>query len=133
MDVARYAETKVAFQRMETLLQGAPAPLLTASHALHLSGPVPEVLVPQRSAADRLETLEVAGLSYCYPENGRGIAGINLRLERGTLTVITGRIAAGKTTLLQTLLGLLPRESGEIRWNGGIIDDPASFFTPPHS
>jgi ATP-binding cassette subfamily B protein len=133
MDLAHYAQTKVAFQRMETLLQGAPAPRLTASHALHLSGPVPEVLVPQRSAADRLETLEVAGLSYCYPENGRGITGINLRLERGTLTVITGRIAAGKTTLLQTLLGLLPRESGEIRWNGRIIDDPASFFTPPHS
>jgi len=133
MDLARYAQTKVAFQRMETLLQGAPAPRLTAAHALHLSGPVPEVLVPQRSAADRLETLEVAGLSYHYPENGRGIAGINLRLERGTLTVITGRIAAGKTTLLQTLLGLLPRESGEIRWNGRIIDDPASFFTPPHS
>jgi ATP-binding cassette subfamily B protein len=133
MDLARYAQTKVAFQRMETLLQGAPAPRLTAAHALHLSGPVPEVLVPQRSAADRLETLEVAGLSYHYPESGRGIAGINLRLERGTLTVITGRIAAGKTTLLQTLLGLLPGESGEIRWNGRIIDDPASFFTPPHS
>src|SRR5258708_1952168 len=71
MDLARYAQTKVAFQRMETLLQGAPAPRLTASHALHLSGPLPEVLVPQMSAADRLETLEVAGLRYCYPANGR--------------------------------------------------------------
>lgn len=133
MDLAHFAQTRVAFQRMEKLLQGAPASRLSAPHALHLSGPMPEVQVPRRDAEDRLETLEVTGLTYHHPESGRGIEDIDLRLERGTLTVITGRIAAGKTTLLQTLLGLLPPESGEIRWNGHVIDDPASFFTPPHS
>src|SRR5206468_11597139 len=60
----------------------------------------------------------------------RGIASVDLRLPRGTLTVVTGRVGAGKTTLLRTLLGLLPREAGEIRWNGHVVDDAASFLVP---
>jgi ATP-binding cassette, subfamily B, bacterial len=131
--LAHYAQTKVTFQRMETLLQGAPPQRLTAPAALYLSGNAPEITTPVRNAQDRLETLEVTGLSYRYPDSTHGIADINLRLERGTVTVITGRIAAGKTTLLQTLLGLLPADNGETRWNGQTITDPASFFTPPRS
>lgn len=49
------------------------------------------------------------------------------------MTVITGRIASGKTTLVQVLPGLLPGDAGEICWNGKRIADPASFFVPPHS
>jgi ATP-binding cassette subfamily B protein len=54
-------------------------------------------------------------------------------LERGSFTVITGRIGAGKTTLLRTLQGLVPRQSGEIYWNGARIDDPATFLVPPRT
>ncbi|HEU5375967.1 MAG TPA: ABC transporter ATP-binding protein [Ktedonobacteraceae bacterium] len=133
MFLAHYAQTKVSFQRMETLLQGVSPQRLTAPGPLYLNGPVPPISVPVRSAEDHLETLEVRELHYRYPESGRGIAGINLRLQRGTLTVITGRIAAGKTTLLQTLLGLLPADGGEVYWNGQPVADPASFFTPPRS
>jgi ATP-binding cassette subfamily B protein len=61
------------------------------------------------------------------------VAGVNLRLEQGTFTVITGRIGAGKTTLLRVLLGLLPRDAGEIRWNGELVDDPAAFLVPPRA
>jgi ATP-binding cassette subfamily B protein len=80
-----------------------------------------------------LHTLEVLGLTYHHPDTGRGIEGINLRLERGSFTVITGRVGAGKTTLLRVLLGLLPREAGVIRWNGVDVPDPASFFVPARS
>jgi ATP-binding cassette subfamily B protein len=45
--------------------------------------------------------------------------------------VITGRIGAGKTTLLKVLLGLLPAQAGEIRWNGRVVGDPAAFLVPP--
>ncbi|MEO7909354.1 MAG: ABC transporter ATP-binding protein, partial [Roseiflexaceae bacterium] len=31
----------------------------------------------------------------------------------------------------RTLLGLLPRDAGELRWNGALIADPGSFLTPP--
>jgi ATP-binding cassette subfamily B protein len=47
--------------------------------------------------------------------------------------VVTGRVGSGKTTLLRVLLGLLPREGGEIRWNGKRVEDPATFFRPPRS
>ncbi|MCK7527427.1 MAG: hypothetical protein MZV64_62395 [Ignavibacteriales bacterium] len=33
--------------------------------------------------------------------------------------------------MLRALLGLLPLESGEIRWNGSRCPDPGDFFIPP--
>jgi ATP-binding cassette subfamily B protein len=86
---------------------------------------------PRRSDAQRLRRLDVTGLTYRYPDSGRGIESIDLQLRPGTFTVITGRIGSGKTTLLRALLGLLPKDAGEIRWNGECIDDPASYFVPP--
>ncbi|MBQ4900377.1 ABC transporter ATP-binding protein [Paenibacillus sp. Marseille-P2973] len=83
--------------------------------------------------ADPLQVLEVRGLTYRYPETGRGIQGIDLRLERGSFTVVTGMIGSGKTTLLRALLGLLPAEGGEIAWNGRRVEAPADFFVPPQS
>ncbi len=47
--------------------------------------------------------------------------------------MLTGRIGAGKTTLLSVLLGLLPHDGGEIRWNGLLVEDPGTFFVPPRS
>ena len=52
-------------------------------------------------------------------------------MERGSFTVITGRIGSGKTTLLRTLLGLLPADAGEMRWNGARVANPTEFFQPP--
>src|SRR5690606_16195952 len=70
-------------------------------------------------------------LTYRHPETGHGIVDVDLELPRGSLTVVTGRIGAGKTTLLRTFLGLLPPEAGEVRWDGVLVEDPASFLTPP--
>jgi ATP-binding cassette subfamily B protein len=77
--------------------------------------------------------VEAQGLTYRHPQSGRGIVAVDLRLPRGTLTVVTGRTGSGKTTLLQILLGLLPRQAGEIRWNGHVVDDTASFLVPPRA
>ena len=77
--------------------------------------------------------LEARGITYRHRDGGRGIEGIDLRLARGTLTVVTGRVGAGKTTLLRALLGLLPRNAGEIRWNGERVDDAGAFFVPPRA
>jgi ATP-binding cassette subfamily B protein len=78
-----------------------------------------------------LHNLEVRGLSYVHPSSGRGIKDLSFTLKRGQFVVITGRIGSGKTTLVRALLGLLPRGSGEVLWNGQRIDDLAEHFVPP--
>ncbi|HEU5373952.1 MAG TPA: ABC transporter ATP-binding protein [Ktedonobacteraceae bacterium] len=131
--LAQVAQVNISYERLKRLMQGASTGQLVAIDPLPLHGPLTESAPTEKTAADRLECLEVTGLSYHHPESGRGIEQINLKLGRGTLTVITGRVGAGKTTLLQTLLGLLPREQGTFVWNGTCIDHPATFFVPPHS
>lgn len=74
---------------------------------------------------------EARGISYRHPSSGRGLERVNLSLARGSFTVVTGRVASGKTTLLRVLLGLLPRDEGRIEWNGEQVNDPATFFVPP--
>jgi ATP-binding cassette subfamily B protein len=133
MLMARYKQLTVSVQRMYRLMEGAPLEALAESSPVDLAGPLPEVKYPSPSGADRLETLEAAGLTFLYPGTQNGVAGVDLRLERGTLTVVTGRVGVGKTTLLRALLGLLPAQSGEIRWNGRPVDDPGAFFVPPRS
>ncbi len=125
-----YKQTSVSFGRLATLLQGAPPERLVRHGSLHLSGPLPAPEPAPRSENDRLRELSASGLTYRYPESGRGIEGIGLRLARGDFVVVTGRIGSGKTTLLRTLLGLLPAEAGSSEWNGREIETPAEFFTP---
>ncbi len=131
--LAHYRQTGVAFKRMDVLLGGAPPAALVAPIPLHLRGPLPTVPLPTCSTTNRLMLVEARGLTYRHSQSGRGIVAVDLRLPRGTLTVVTGRTGSGKTTLLQALLGLLPREVGEVRWNGHVVDDVASFLVPPHA
>ncbi|WP_040951623.1 ABC transporter ATP-binding protein [Gorillibacterium massiliense] len=86
-----------------------------------------------RAKDKRTPILTLRGLTYRYPETGRGIEGIDLALPEGSFTVITGRIGSGKTTLVRTLLGLLPAQEGAIYWQGERVANPADFFIPPIS
>jgi len=128
-----YRQLGVSLRRLEALLQGAPATTLVHHRPVYLREPLPALPVPVRTPADHLETLRVTGLSYRYPGTTRGIDDISFQLESGSFTVITGQIGSGKSTLLRTLLGLLPKDAGEIRWNGGVVSAPTTFFTPPRS
>lgn len=133
MFLAHYKQAKVSFERMVTLLQGAPPATLVEHGPLYLTKAIPELTTPGKGETHFLDMLEAAGLTYRYPDTGRGIERISLRLKRGSLVVVTGRIGSGKTTLLRVLLGLLPRDAGEIRWNGQLVAEPATFFVPPRS
>jgi ATP-binding cassette subfamily B protein len=131
MLTARYKQLNVSVQRMYHLMENAPLDALIQRSPLNLAGPLPNVTYETKSDSDHLNDLVAERLTLHYPGSSNGIEGIDLAIKRGTLTVITGRIGSGKTTLLRTLLGLLPMESGEIRWNGGIIQKPDQFFVPP--
>ncbi|MEV0999164.1 ABC transporter ATP-binding protein [Nonomuraea sp. NPDC050202] len=85
----------------------------------------PPPAAPPPRHADPLRVLEARGLTV------RGaLHGVDLRLERGTFTVITGAVGAGKTTLVRALLGLLPLDGGTISWNGAPVADPGTFLVP---
>ena len=116
---------------MDKLLLDAPRGRLTADPKIYLWGRLPEVPHVSKTDAHRLDRLEVRGLSYHYPDGGRGVDDIELTVPRGSFQVITGRVGSGKSTALRALLGLVTREKGEIRWNGQVVQDPASFLAPP--
>jgi ABC-type multidrug transport system fused ATPase/permease subunit len=121
----------VSFGRLNALVPGVPSRALVALTPVFLHGVLPDL--PPPPPRDRLERLDITGLTYAHPGGSGGIADVSFTLERGSLTVVTGPIGAGKTTLLQVLLGLLPRDRGEIRWNGRPVDDQSAFFVPPRS
>jgi ATP-binding cassette subfamily B protein len=142
--LTQYKQLGVSVGRMLALMRGGatnvPAATLVVSTPLDLKEPVASMApAPRADAAviDKLQRLDAIGLSYRFgraataDDRGPGIDNISLTLRRGELTVVTGRVGAGKTTLLRVLLGLLPRDAGEIRWNGEAIEDPATFFVPP--
>ena len=131
--IAWYQQVGVSVKRLNELLQDAPAGTLVQQGSIYMSGELPQVPHILKTDAHRLDKLEVSGLTYRYPDSRGGIENVHLALPRGSFTVITGRVGSGKTTLLRALLGLLPKESGEIRWNGEVVNDPAAFFTPPRS
>lgn len=131
---ANYKQTGVSVARMLHLLPNIPPEALIRRESIDpekASHAVPHDLVPANGQG--LAELNVTGLSYRFPGTQRGIEDIRLKLIPGSFTVVTGRIGSGKTTLLRVLLGLLPMDSGEIRWNGEPVQDPASFFVPPRS
>ena len=131
MLAARYKQLDVSVQRMYRLMENAPLNALVEHSKVDLEGELPEVIYPTKASSDRLNELVADKLTFHYPASTNGIEGINLTLKRGTVTVITGRIGSGKTTLVRALLGLLPLESGEIRWNGNLISSPGDYLVPP--
>lgn len=122
---AKYHRAVVAAEHMDRALDGTTAPARTRITARPRSEPAatPRDIPLHRLTAD--------GLTYRYPSSGRGVTGADLTLERGTFTVVTGRVGSGKTTLLRALLGLLPTDDGAVYWNGHPVPDPAAFMIPP--
>lgn len=47
---------------------------------------------------------------------------VSVQAEPGKVTVLLGRNGVGKTTLLKSLMGLVPIKSGSIAWNGKAIE-----------
>jgi ATP-binding cassette, subfamily B, bacterial len=143
--IGDFNQQAVAIRRLVELLPDEPPTALVATNDQGRKTKVQELQPASVTAADELssfvlrpsseqpEMLEARGLSYHHPGSENGIAGIDLSLRRGSFTVITGRIGSGKTTLLRALLGLLPHDAGEIRWNGQPVEDAARFFHPPRS
>ncbi|MEZ4737719.1 MAG: ABC transporter ATP-binding protein [Caldilineaceae bacterium] len=127
---ARYKQTGVSVRRLEALLGDAPSVRLIERGPVWQDGELPTLAAPVRAPNDDLHCLDVRGLTYCHPGSMRASL-TSPSSCRGSFTVITGRIGAGKTTLVRTLLGLLPKDAGQLRWNAVLIENAGDFFVPP--
>ena len=132
---AYHRQADVSVDRMTRLLPpGADGGLLAdpVHTALrHGPGAFPTVPArPVRPPRDHLDRLEVTGLVVRH-DDGTTVGPLDLTVEAGRVTVLTGPVGAGKTTVLRALLGLVARDEGEIRWNGRLIDDPSTVLVPP--
>ena len=131
-------QSEVSLERISGLL-GSEVSDITAHHPLYLkpitgrTPKLPQIQSFSASRSDRLRELSTFNLNYTYPGISQGISDVSLELKRGSFTVITGQVGSGKTTLLRVLMGLLPRQSGEIYWNKQKVNNPDRFFVPPRS
>jgi branched-chain amino acid transport system ATP-binding protein len=70
--------------------------------------------------------LEVKRLNASYGR-ARVLFGIDLELRPGEVAVLLGPNGAGKTTTLKSIMGLVPPDSGEVRFEGLRIDAREPF------
>jgi len=65
--------------------------------------------------------LEVRALGAAYGK-AQVLFGLDFSAQAGEVLVLLGRNGAGKTTALKRIMGLLPHQTGEIRFDGERID-----------
>ena len=130
--VAAFGVYLVALQRMLPFMStlsrhwmsvyGALPDAYTVYHALHVSFP------PGRRSATRpapvlSQCLWFDQVSFQYRDRDLVLRDINATFEKGKVTAIVGASGAGKTTIVNLILGLFKPTSGSIRIDGVDLKD----------
>ncbi|MBV9654673.1 MAG: ABC transporter ATP-binding protein [Acetobacteraceae bacterium] len=61
--------------------------------------------------------LEITGLNAWYGES-HILHGVDFQVQEGEIVTLLGRNGAGKTTTMKSIMGLVPRREGSIRYRG---------------
>ncbi len=64
-----------------------------------------------------LYALELTNISFKYSDRAKPLDNISMKIKKNSITGIIGRSGAGKTTLINIILGLFNQEKGEIKIN----------------
>jgi putative ATP-binding cassette transporter len=113
-----------AIEAVMVLLPGLMRARIAAANLIDLkkelenagfSNPLPEKYILK----DEFRTLSVRGLKFLYGEgdNSFGIGPINFDVKKGETVFIYGGNGSGKTTFIQSLLGIHTPTEGEISFN----------------
>ncbi len=131
--VTKYQQVGVSLRRAVELLQGAPSDAAGAARRRRADAwPAAGDRRACRSMLRaRCETLTVTGLTYRYPGSDHGVEGVDLRIRARAVRGYHRADRQRQKHLLRALLGLLPPQAGEVRWNDPRIDDLAAFMVPP--
>ena len=71
----------------------------------------------------------LSGNGLCLFRGDRRLfKGLDFALNRGELLVIEGPNGCGKTSLLRGVAGLLEFDTGDVKWNGQVIDESYQSF-----
>jgi branched-chain amino acid transport system ATP-binding protein len=76
-----------------------------------------EVMDRARGAAAGTALLEIRGLEAWYGES-HILHGVDIDVQAGEVVTLLGRNGAGKTTTLRSIMGLVGRRAGSIRYQG---------------
>lgn len=144
--VSRYQRFSVTRGRLAELTPSGTARAVVTRVPEPASGPDPAPVpapVPEtsgRTTTDPGAVLVVDDLAYAHPNGAPCFSGIGLTAAAGDIVLVTGQVGSGKTTLVRTLLGLLPRSGGTVtilgerRAPGEAFAPPLAAYTPqvPH-
>lgn len=70
--------------------------------------------------------LKVSSLTSAYGQSTI-LWGTSLEVKKGTVTTVMGRNGVGKTTLLKTIMGIVPPKDGTIEYNGEEVTKLPAF------
>jgi ABC-type multidrug transport system fused ATPase/permease subunit len=66
-----------------------------------------------------IESIDLRGVSFSYGDRpGNALSDITMTIRRGERVGVIGPVGSGKSTLMKTLLGVLPPGSGAVAVNG---------------
>lgn len=69
-----------------------------------------------------MNLIETKNLSYSYNNESDALKNVNISIEKGKVTAILGGNGAGKSTLFLNLNGVLTPKSGEVYFDGKLIN-----------
>lgn len=127
----RYKQIQVSFENLCSLHESITPEVIIAPTGFDPKCPEKKTFVQASPPAESLVKAEIHNMTCLYPGSTNGIRNVSFTLEKGSMTVIAGRIGSGKTTLLKAFCGLLRPQSGTLLWNGTPVTAPDCFMTPP--
>ena len=80
--------------------------------------PLPDVMTaPAGTKASTGALMEVRGLEAWYGES-HVLHGVDIDIREGEVVTLLGRNGAGKTSTLRSIMGLVPRRTGSVKYDG---------------